>query len=71
MTRDDLEHLLNRRPFHAFKVTLTTGEAYEVTVPGRVAVAPNHFAIGLEEEGIFKRFAFQSVARLEEVATTE
>lgn len=70
MSREELEQLLMRRPFHPFKVTLTTGETYEVVVPGRVAVAPNHFAIGLEEEGIFKRFGFNTVARLEEMAAT-
>ena len=51
MTREDLEQLLTRKPFHPFKVTLTTGEAYDVMAPGRVAVGPNYFAIEIEEEG--------------------
>ncbi len=70
MTREDLEQLLMRRPFHPFKVTLTTGEIYDVIAPGRVAVAPNYFAIGIEEEGVFKRYGFSTVTRLEEMATT-
>ena len=69
MIHDDLKHLLTRRPFHAFRITTTAGETFEIAEPRRVAVGPSLVAIGIEEEGIFRRIRYHEVAEVKELAS--
>lgn len=50
MTQKELQELLDREPFQALKVTLSSGDVIEIVNPGRVVAMRNQFFVALPDE---------------------
>jgi hypothetical protein len=51
MRRDDLLNILKRRPFKPFRVTVSTGETFDVTHPEMMLIAETFVAIAMPRPG--------------------
>jgi hypothetical protein len=56
MRRDTLEEYLNRRPFQAFRLYLSTGAFLDIRHPQSASLGPSTLTLGLPIEGNHQRF---------------
>jgi hypothetical protein len=57
MRADDVRAYLNQRPFHPFRIHLSTGAFFDIRQPEMVMVGGSILTIGLPLEGGMQRFA--------------
>jgi hypothetical protein len=74
MQRDDILNLLHRRPFRPFRITVSTGDTFDVTHPDQAIAAHRFVAIGVPRrepmpEG-FDNFAWVTVLQIVHIQKT-
>ena len=65
VSRDELWHLLGRRPFQPVRVMLVGGHAVDVTRTAQAVVTPRQLIVGIDAEDRFRWIPLNQIERIQ------